>query len=96
MKVGIEVQIDVTKIQKERLYQGKKGNYLTLTTFVDLDNVDQYDNNGFVTQKKTKDEGKDVQLPILGNTRVFWKDGESAQGGQPDTGDAFDDSSIPF
>lgn len=72
MKVGIELQIDVTKIDKARLFQGKKGNYLTLTTFVDLDEKDQYDNNGFITQKKNKDE--QGQLPILGNTKVFWSD----------------------
>lgn len=72
MKVGIELRIDVTKIDKARLYKGEKGTYLTMTAFVDLDQVDQYDNNGMITHKKEKDE--QVNAPILGNTKVFWKD----------------------
>ena len=72
MKVGIEVQIDVTKIEKHRLYNGAKGKYLTMTTFVDLDNTDQYDNNGFIAHKKA--EGEEGNTPILGNVKVFWSD----------------------
>lgn len=72
MKVGIELRIDVTKIDKARLYKGEKGTYLTMTAFVDLDQVDQYDNNGMITHKKEKDEQGNT--PILGNTKVFWKD----------------------
>jgi single-stranded DNA-binding protein len=76
MKVGIEFQIDVTKIDKARLYKGNKGTYLTMTSFVDLDNVDQYENNGMITHKKN--EGED-RAPILGNAKVFWKDQQQAQ-----------------
>ena len=72
MKIGIEVTIDVTKIEKERIYQGKKGKYLTMTAFVDPINQDQYGNNGMVTHKKNQDE---QQAPILGNTKVFWSEG---------------------
>jgi hypothetical protein len=104
MKVGISVKIDVTKIEKERLVKGKKGTYLDLTTFVDLDEVDQYDNNGFISQSVSKEErDAGVKGPILGNVKVFWKGGESreqrAQG--YDTGldgarEAFADEDIPF
>ena len=76
MKVGIEVQIDVKKIDKARLFAGKKGTYLTMTTFVDLDEQDQYDNNGFISHKKDKDEQGNT--PILGNVKVFWKDQQQA------------------
>jgi len=72
MKIGIEVRIDVTKIDKARLYQGEKGKYLTMTAFVDPVNADQYGNNGMVTHKKNQDES---QAPILGNTKVFWSEG---------------------
>jgi len=79
--VGINVRIDVTKIDKSRLYKGEKGTYLDLTTFVDLDNKDQYDNNGFITQAMTKEEREaKVQLPILGNTRVFYSDSQPSGG----------------
>lgn len=80
MKVGIEVRIDVTKIEKERLYVGAKGKYLTMTTFVDLDQKDQHDNNGFIAHKKDKDE--QANTPILGNVKVFWKSEGQAQQSQ--------------
>ena len=79
MKVGLEVSIDVTKIDKARLYQGAKGVYLTMTTFVDLDQKDQYDNNGFVAHKKNKDEQGNT--PILGNVKVFWTDSQQQSQG---------------
>ena len=69
MKVGIEIRVDVTKIDKTRIYDGKKGKYITLTSFVNLYEEDQYGNHGFITHKK--DQGED-NLPIIGNTKVFW------------------------
>tara|TARA_R110000796_G_scaffold71359_2_gene161853 strand:- start:5331 stop:5582 length:252 start_codon:yes stop_codon:yes gene_type:complete len=83
MKYGIEISIDVTKLDKARFYKGAKGTYATFTTFVNVDEKDKYENNGFVTMKKNKDE--EGQLPIVGNVKVFWNDNE------------LDDSdSIPF
>jgi len=75
MKIGINVSINVTKILKERLINGKKGIYLDLSGFIDLDNVDQYGNNGFVSQSTTKEErAAGLQTPILGNAKVFYND----------------------
>ena len=79
MKVGLSIKLDVTKIDKERLYKGEKGTYLDLTTFVDTAEQDQYENNGFISQSVDKEEReKGVQTPILGNVKVFYTDGESA------------------
>ena len=80
MKIGISVKIDVTKIDKARLFKGEKGTYLDLTTFVELDEQDQYGNNGFISQSQTKEEreAKAPHTPILGNVKVFFK-GESEQ-----------------
>lgn len=75
MKVGINLSIDVTKLEKERFVKGKKGTYANFTTFIDLDNKDQYENNGFVSQSITKEERSNgVQTPILGNVRVIYRD----------------------
>lgn len=76
MKIGVELKIDVTKIEKARLFQGKKGKYLTMTAFIDIEQEDQYGNNGMITHKK--DEGEE-RAPILGNSKVFWKDGNQSQ-----------------
>ena len=71
MKIGIKLKIDVTKIDKASLFVGKKGKYLDAVVFVDIDNKDQYENNGMITQDAGKDQDKG---PILGNVKVFWRD----------------------
>lgn len=79
MKVGLNLSIDVTKLEKERFVKGKKGTYANLTTFVDIDNKDQYDNNGFINQSITKEERSNgVQTPILGNVRVIFREDQGS------------------
>lgn len=111
MKIGVSVRIDVSKIDKSKLYSGKKGKYLDLTTFIDLDQADQYENNGFVTQSQTKEErATGEKMPILGNVKVFFKDSavspeqqyqQTGQMSKPPVKNAppaeqWDDESIPF
>jgi hypothetical protein len=76
MKIGVSVKIDVTKIDKDRLFKGEKGTYLDLTTFIDTENKDQYGNNGFISQSLTKEErhAGAPHTPILGNVTVFYND----------------------
>ena len=80
MKIGISIRLDVTKIDKARLFKGEKGTYLDLTTFIELDEQDKYGNNGFISQSLSKEErdGKAPNTPILGNAKVFYK-GETEQ-----------------
>lgn len=104
MKYGVRLKIDVSKIDKAHLFKGQKGTYLDATVFLDVDQKDQHDNNGMITQS-WKDAPKG-QTPILGNAQVFWSDGQqqapkqnatsqSRQSGQQ--GNDFDfDSEIPF
>lgn len=81
-KYGVELSIDVTKIEKARIFEGKKGKYLTMTVFVDTDNKDQYDNNGMITHKKNEGEER---APILGNCKVFWSDQQQPVQQEPQT-----------
>jgi hypothetical protein len=95
MKVGISLKIDVTRIDKSRLYKGAKGTYLDLTTFVDTEQQDQYENNGFISQTLTKEEREQkVQTPILGNVKVFYTDGAAAPASSPAIEEM--DEDIPF
>jgi len=83
-KIGINISIDVTKIDKSRLFQGKKGTYLSLTTFIDSESPDQYDNHGFISQSTEKEEREaGVQTPILGNCKVFYNAENARQNGVP-------------
>ena len=55
-KVGVSLKIDVTKIDKARLFKGQKGTYLDATVFIDLCEADQYGNHGMITQDVSKEE----------------------------------------
>lgn len=100
-KIGLSLNINVKQIEKARLIQGEKGTYLNATIFVDLDEQDQYGNNGMITQDVSKDEkSHGVKGNILGNGRIFWRgDGAPQQqrnaGGPPQPDDLPDDD-IPF
>jgi len=98
MKVGVEITIDVTKIDKTRIFEGKKGKYLKQVVFIDLDNKDQYGNNGMVTHAKNEGEER---APILGNAKVFWSDSKQETGNSANVNNVpnvpdLDDGSIPF
>ena len=72
MQLGVSLKIDVTKIDKERLFRGQKGTYLDLTVFIDVDKEDQYGNNGMITQSVSKeDRDAGVKGAILGNIKVI-------------------------
>ena len=101
MKVGIALKIDVSKIDKDRLFKGQKGTYLDATAFVDLDTLDQYGNSGMITQDVSKEEKEaGTKGAILGNSKVFWRgEGQSAPVNNtpaPDFNDDSHDDAIPF
>lgn len=67
----IAIKIDVTKIDKERLFQGAKGQYLDAVVFVN-DEEGQYGDNGMITQSVSKDEREaGVKGNILGNVKIL-------------------------
>ena len=84
-KVALSLKINVSQIDKARLFSGQKGKYLDCTIFVDLDQLDQYGNSGMITQDVSKEEKQQgIKGNILGNGKIFWKEGgqaPQAQGG---------------
>jgi hypothetical protein len=63
-------KIDVTKIDKEGLFIGKKGKYFDFALFENRDGPDEYGNDGFMVQnlpKAQRDAGK--KNPIIANWR---------------------------
>ena len=78
-KIGVSFSINVSQIEKERLYAGKKGKYLDCTVFIDP-TADQYGQNGMIVQSVSKEEkAQGVKGPILGNCKIFWTDGQQQQ-----------------
>ncbi len=87
-KVGVSGSVNLSKIDKSKLITGKTGDkYLPLSMFIDIDEKDQYDNNGMITQGVSKeDKEAGVKGAILGNTKIFWQTGLDQQA-QPQSAD---------
>ena len=105
MKLGINLSIDVTKLDKERIYSGKNGaKYVNLTCFISPDEPDQFGYHGGIKEATTKEERaqcKDKELPFVGNVKVFWAEGvtiakEAPVQSAPALNNAFPDDDIPF
>jgi hypothetical protein len=89
------LNINVTKINKAHIFEGKSGKYLDLVLFENRDGEDQYGNSGYVVQgipKAARDAGE--KGPIVGN----WKGDKKAlpkpviEPAHPDS----EDDDLPF
>ena len=73
----IATSIDLTKIPKDKIYEGKKGKYLAITITLN-DEVDQFGNQGPVVVQQTKEErDAKTEKVYLGNVKVVWTNGDN-------------------
>ena len=78
MSTLISASVNLSKIDKSKLIDGKKGKYLDLTIWVN-DEDDQFGNNVSVQQKLSKEEREGGAEKIyLGNGKTFAVGGEKA------------------
>lgn len=92
----ITLKIDVTKIEKERLFKGAKGTYLDVVLIPANEN--EFGNDYMVCQQVSKEEREAKKRgAILGNGRVIATGAErpTAPSSQPPKVDD-GDSDIPF
>ena len=98
-KYAVALKIDVSKIDKDRLFKGAKGTYLDAVAFIDTEQESQYGDHGMITQSVSKEErDQGVKGPILGNGKIIWReDGASASAPARQSAHSDDmDSDIPF
>ena len=73
----IATSIDLTKIPKDKIIDGKKGKYLPITITLN-DELDQFGNQGPVVVQQTKEErDAKVEKTYLGNVKVVWTNGDN-------------------
>ena len=84
----IATSIDLTKIPKDKIIEGKKGKYLPITITLN-DDVDQFGNNGPVVVQQSKEEREaKTEKVYLGNVKVVWTNGENVAAAPRDGGPA--------
>tara|TARA_R110000803_G_scaffold72253_2_gene135854 strand:- start:172 stop:483 length:312 start_codon:yes stop_codon:yes gene_type:complete len=73
----IATSIDLTKIPKDKIINGKKGKYIPITITLN-DELDQFGNQGPVSVQQSKDE-RDAkgEKVYLGNVKVVWSNGNN-------------------
>lgn len=68
----IKLKLDVTKIDKTAIFEGRKGKYLDLTLVENRDGTDQFRNDGFVAQDLSKERREAGEKgPIIGNWKTI-------------------------
>ena len=73
----IATSIDLTKIPKDKIIEGKKGKYLPITITIN-DETDQFGNQGPVVVQQTKEErDAKTEKTYLGNVKVVWTNGDN-------------------
>ena len=73
----IATSIDLTKIPKDKIINGKKGKYIPITITLN-DEVDQFGNQGPVSVQQTKEEREaKTEKVYLGNVKVVWSNGDN-------------------
>lgn len=74
----VKASIDLTKIPKDKIIKGKKGQYINIVVNVNND-VDKFGNQASVVVDQTKEE-RDAKSPktYLGNGKIVWSDGQFA------------------
>jgi len=89
----ISISIDVTKIEKQRLFTGKKGTYLD-AVLIETPNSEYGDY--MIVQSVSKEEREQgVKGNILGNAKSIRR--RDTQENVPDTtNDSFPDDNLPF
>jgi hypothetical protein len=73
----ITASINLSKIDKSKIIEGKKGQYLPITISLN-DDLDQFGNQGNMTISQSKEE-RDAKADksYLGNVKVVWTNGDN-------------------
>ena len=70
-----KASLNLKAIPKDKIYKGKKGDYLPVTIVLN-DELDPYGNSGPIYVEQTKEE-REAKVPkvYLGNVKVVWTNG---------------------
>ena len=90
----INIKVDVTKLDKNKFFKGKKGTYANVTVAENMDGESEYGDTHYVFESQSKEE-REAKTPknYLGNGKEFVFNNNN--GTQTMTTEAVDDD-LPF
>ena len=73
----ISGNINLSKLDKSKIYEGKKGKYYPVTVVINNE-VGEYGDSGYIMTEQTKEqrEAKEAKS-YLGNVKVVWTNGQN-------------------
>ena len=68
----INIKVDVTKLDKDKFFKGKKGTYANITVAENMDGESEYGDTHYVFESQSKEE-REAKTPknYLGNGKEF-------------------------
>ena len=91
----INLKIDVTKLTKDKLFEGKKGTYANLTVAANRDGASEYGDTHYIFESQSKEEREaGTDKVYVGNGKEFHFNGEETKTA-PRPEPAMDDD-LPF
>ena len=100
----MKANIDLNKIPKDKIYKGKKGNYLPIVITIN-DELGNYGDSGPIIVEQTKDEREaKVDKVYLGNVKIVWTNGTNVDAAPKEDGQpqqlpravVLEDDDLPF
>jgi|TARA_R100001463_G_scaffold29711_3_gene67601 hypothetical protein len=79
MATILNTSINLSKVPKDKIIEGKKGKYLPVTITIN-DDVDQFGQQGSLTVQQTKEQRENKEPKVyLGNINVVWTNGQNVE-----------------
>ena len=100
----MKANIDLNKIPKDKIYKGKKGNYLPIVITIKYE-LGNYGDSGPIIVEQTKDErDAKVDKVYLGNVKIVWTNGTNVDAAPKEDGQqqsapraaVVEDDGLPF
>ena len=79
MATILNTSINLSKIPKEEIIDGKKGKYIPVTITIN-DDIDQFGQQGSVIVRQSKEQRENKEAKVyLGNINVVWTNGQNVE-----------------
>ena len=93
----INIKLDVTKLNKDKFFVGKKGTYANITVAENMNGENEYGDTHYVYESQSKDERLDkTEKNYVGNGKEFVFEGTDNSKATTHNSELVTDDDLPF